>query len=152
MARKLYGILLAGVLAAVLLTAGCVERRLTIVTEPKEAVVWLNDEEVGTAPVTVNFNWYGDYRVRIEKSGYEILNTHRNLERPLHDKFPFDFFAEVLWPKRIVDEYTWKFELKPYQSSSPEKLIKDAQQMQQRSNRELGKIADEILNESKPAK
>ena len=95
MAQKMYGRLLVAVLMVVFLTAGCVERRLTIVTEPEEAVVWLNDEEVGTTPVTVSFNWYGDYNVRIEKSGYEILNTHRAMERPLHDKFPFDFFAGV---------------------------------------------------------
>ncbi len=138
----------AGVLSAVLLTAGCVERKLTIVTEPKDAVVWLNDEEVGVTPVTVNFNWYGDYAVRIEKPGYEILNTHRELQRPQHDKFPFDFFAQVLWPEKIVDEYTWTFELTPFQPASPEALIKAAQQMQKRADHELGIIADEILSES----
>ena len=147
MIGKTHNWLLAGALLAVFLTAGCVERRLTIVTEPKEAVVWLNDEEVGTTPVTVNFNWYGDYSVRIEKSGYEILNTHRVLQRPLHDKFPFDFFAEVLWPKKIVDEYMWEFQLEPFQQTSPDELIQAAQDMQQRTNNELGQIADEILSE-----
>lgn len=149
MAGKMYCWFLTGVLAVVFLTAGCVERRLTIETEPSEAVVWLNDEEVGTTPVTVGFNWYGDYSVRVEKSGYAILNTHRELERPLHDKFPFDFFAEVLWPQRIVDEYTWRFELQPYQQKSSQELIEAAEQMQQRSDQELGKIADEILSDSK---
>ena len=148
MTGKIHNWFLAGVLPAVFLLAGCVERRLTIVTEPKEAVVWLNDEEVGTTPVTVNFNWYGDYTVRVEKSGYEILNTHRVLQRPTHDKFPFDFFAEVLWPKKIVDEYTWKFELEPFQQASPEELIEAAQDMQKRTENELGQIADEILSES----
>jgi hypothetical protein len=152
MARKMNGLLLTAVLTGILLAGGCVERRLTIVTEPEDAVVWLNDEEVGATPVTVSFNWYGDYNVRIEKSGYEILNTHRAMERPLHDKFPFDFFAQVLWPQRIVDEYTWAFQLQPYQQSSPEELIDAAQSMQQRANRELGTIADEILNESNPEK
>lgn len=148
MTHKMYGLFLAVLAATVLLTGGCVERRLTIVTEPADAVVWLNDEEVGTTPVTVNFNWYGEYNIRIEKSGYDILNTHRAMERPQHDKFPFDFFAEVVWPKRIVDEYTWTFELQPYQQSSPEELIKAAEEMKDRSNRELGNIADEILNDS----
>lgn len=148
MTQALYGWFWAVLAAVVLLTGGCVERRLTIVTEPSDAVVWLNDEEVGTTPVTVNFNWYGDYNVRIEKSGYDILNTHCAMERPLHDKFPFDFFAEVLWPKQIVDEYTWTFELQPYKQSSPEELIKEAEKMKDRSSRELGNIADEILNDS----
>ncbi len=148
MMQKTDGWILAVLLATVLPAAGCVERRLTIVTEPENAVVWLNDEEVGVTPVTVGFNWYGDYAVRIEKSGYEILNTHRELERPTHDKFPFDFFAEVLWPKRIVDEYTWTFELEPYHQSSPDELIEAAQEMKDRSGRELGKVAEEILKDS----
>ena len=140
------------VLAVVVLASGCVERKLTIISEPTEAVVWLNDEEVGVTPVTVGFNWYGDYSVRIEKPGYAILNTHRELERPLHDRFPFDFFAEVCWPQKITDEYTWTFELTSYQPASTEELIKSAQQMQQRADQELGLIADEILAESQPKK
>jgi hypothetical protein len=136
-------------ICGVMLLAGCVERRLTIVTEPDEAIVWLNDEEIGVTPVTVNFNWYGDYRVRIEKPGYEILNTHRLLERPAHDKFPMDFFAEVLWPKTIEDAYTWTFELAPYQQVSAEKLIDAARNMRQEANEGLGKIAVEILTEEK---
>lgn len=148
MMQKKDGWILAVLLAAVLPAAGCVERRLTIVTEPADAVVWLNDEEVGVTPVTVGFNWYGDYTVRIEKSGYEILNTHRELERPAHDKFPLDFFAEVLWPKRIVDEYTWAFELQPYRQSSGDELIEAAQEMKDRSGRELGNIAGEVLKDS----
>ena len=152
MIQKTHGWFLTGILLVVFLTTGCVERRLTLVTEPSEAVVWLNDEEVGTTPVTVNFNWYGDYNIRIEKSGYAILSTHRVLERPMHDKFPFDFFAEVVWPKKIVDEYTWTFELQPYEQTSPEELIEAAQEMQQQSEQELGKIATEILKESKSKK
>ena len=72
--------------------SGCVERTLTINTQPQGATVLLNDEEIGTSPVTVSFNWYGDYRVQCIKPGYEILETHRLLEAPPHDTFPFDFF------------------------------------------------------------
>ncbi|MCI0499281.1 MAG: PEGA domain-containing protein [Planctomycetales bacterium] len=137
--------LMCGLLAA----SGCVERKLTIVTEPKDAVVWLNDEEIGVTPVTVAFNWYGDYNVRIEKPGYEIVNTHRLLERPVHDRFPLDFFAEVLWPGTIRDDYTWTFPLQLYQPASPEELIKSASDMRQKADQELGKIAIEILEDKK---
>ena len=131
----------------VMLLAGCVERKLTIVTEPSEAVVWLNDEEVGVTPVTVNFNWYGDYNIRIEKPGFEILNTHRLLDPPAHDRFPLDFFAEVLWPKTIKNSYTWTFDLGPYQQVPAEELIKQASYMRDQANNELGKIAVEILED-----
>lgn len=135
-------------LVLVLLTSGCVERKLTIVSEPSDAIVWLNDEEVGTTPVTVNFNWYGDYNVRIEKDGYAILNTHQMLERPAHDKFPLDFFAEVVTPEKIVDEYIWTFELEPQKQASSQELVIAAEEIQQRANNELGKIAAEILHDT----
>lgn len=133
--------------AGMVLVGGCVERKLTIVTEPAGAVVWLNDEEIGTTPVTVNFNWYGDYRVLIEKPGYAALNTHRLLERPLHDRAGFDFFAEVLWPGRIVDEYQWDFTLEPYQQPDIAQLVEQAEALRSRAENELGKVAVEILKD-----
>lgn len=148
MTQKVHYVVLSIAVTAVFLMSGCVERKLTIVTNPSEAVVWLNDEEVGTTPVTVNFNWYGDYYVRIEKDGYAILDTHRNLERPAHDRFPLDFFAEVLTPKKITDEYIWTFELETYEPMSSEELVTAAEQMRQRANDELGKVAAEILSET----
>jgi hypothetical protein len=108
---------------------GCVERELTINTKPPGALVTLNDEEIGIAPVTVNFNWYGDYCVRISKEGYETLNTHRMLKGPWYDHFPFDFFAEIVNPSRIVDSYEWTFELSPEKQISRDELIRDAQEL-----------------------
>ena len=115
-----------------LLASGCVERWLTINTEPQGALVTLNDEEIGESPVTVPFNWYGDYNVRISKEGYETLKTHRELERPGHDKFPWDFFAQILNPKRIVDEYEWTFDLAPKKEISLEELIQKAEALKEK--------------------
>lgn len=109
-------------LAAILL-AGCVERRLTIHTEPPGAVVTLNDQEIGVSPVTVPFNWYGDYWVRISKDGYETLDTHQKLKAPLHDYPPFDLFAEILYPGRIVDAYEWTFDLAVKEYPTRDELI-----------------------------
>jgi hypothetical protein len=141
------GFKIVALLCMVVLAGGCVEQRLTVRTEPAEAVVWLNDEEIGVTPVTVSFNWYGEYNVRIEKPGYEILNTHRLLQRPAHDWFPLDFFAQVLWPGKIEDTYTWSFKLQPFEPASSQELIGSAQQMRDQADDELGKIAVEILSE-----
>jgi len=113
-----------------LLLGGCVERRLTINTEPQGAIVVLNDEEIGTSPVTVNFQWYGDYNIRISKEGYETLKTHRRLKGPWYDYFPFDFFAGVLNPKRIVNSYEWTFNLAGQKQPAREDLIKNAEKLQ----------------------
>jgi len=124
-------IVLTALLAAVLLS-GCVERRLTINTVPQGGLVELNDEEIGTAPVTVRFNWYGDYNVRISKEGYETLKTHRMLKSPLHDHFPFDFIADAL-PWTIKDEYEWTFNLDTYKKPDREKLIRQAEETRDRA-------------------
>jgi hypothetical protein len=112
-----------------LFLGGCVERKLTINTEPTGAVVVLNDEEIGTSPVTTSFEWYGDFDVRISKQGFETLKTHRKLKRPSHDYFPLDFFANCLNPKRIVDSYEWSFTLAPLTEPNRETLIRDAQKL-----------------------
>jgi hypothetical protein len=114
---------------AFLLFCGCVERRLTINTEPQGARVLLNDEEVGTSPVTVSFSWYGDYNVTARREGFETLKTHRMLKGPWYDGFPFDFFAQVIIPVRIVDSYEWTFELTPKTLPTREELIKKAEEL-----------------------
>lgn len=115
-------------LAAGLSIGGCVERKLTINTEPQGALVFLNDEEIGESPTTVDFEWYGHYNVRISKEDYETLKTHRELKSPWYDEFPFDFFAQVVYPGRIVDSYEWTFELSPKQQISRQELIQKAQE------------------------
>ena len=126
MNRRTVGLVLAlGVTA--LLAFGCVERELTIITEPEGALVTLNDEQIGESPVTVSFNWYGDYWVRATKEGYETLETNRELKAPWHDWFPLDFFAQVLYPGQIVDHYEWTFELAPCQTPTREELIEKAE-------------------------
>jgi hypothetical protein len=128
--QKLSAQMVISLIAAVIL-GGCVERKLTINTKPQGALVILNDEEIGESPVTVNFNWYGDYWVRIRKEGYETLNTHRNLKGPWYDKFPFDFFAQILNQKRIVDSYEWTFTLAPQKYPTREEIIQNAEKLKE---------------------
>ncbi len=120
-------LILAGLCLAAAALAGCVERRLTINTEPQGARIVLNDQEIGVSPVTVPFNWYGDYWVRASRDGYETLNTHRKLKAPLHDYFPFDLFAQIFYPGQIVDAYEWTFELNAKQYPTRDQLIENAQ-------------------------
>jgi hypothetical protein len=126
MAREL--MLILALIPALL--GGCVERRLTINTTPPGATVVLNDQEVGASPVTVPFNWYGDYWVRVSKDGYETLDTHRELKAPLHDYFPFDFFVQILYPGRIVDSYEWSFALATKVYPTREAMIENAKSLQ----------------------
>ncbi len=122
-------IALAAAMVPAILLCGCVERRLTINTTPQNALVVLNDEEIGLSPVTVPFQWYGDYNVRITKQGYRTLKTHRRLKGPWYDKFPWDFFAQILNTNRILDRYEWTFELEPLQPPARDDLIRAAHEL-----------------------
>jgi len=123
-------LVLAAIGLAITILAGCVERKLTINTDPQGAKVILNDQEIGVSPVTVPFNWYGDYWVRISKDGYETLDTHRALKAPLHDHVPFDFVAQILYPGQIVDAYEWTFELASKEYPTREQIIENGQALQ----------------------
>lgn len=125
--RKQRTVLVMGFLALGL--SACVERNLTVVTEPPGAMVYLNDEEAGHSPVTVSFQWYGDYQVLCRKDGYAPLRTHRQLKAPWYDYFPFDFFAQVLYPGRIEDNTTWNFVLTPQQPMDQAQLMQQAESL-----------------------
>ena len=125
--KPLY-LIVAGLIAGVLVP-GCVERKLTINTQPQGALVVLNDEEIGESPVTVNFDWYGYYSVRLSKEGFETLNTPQDLKGPWYDTFPFDFLAQIVYPGRIVSSYEWSFELSPQKQPAPEELIQKAEEL-----------------------
>jgi hypothetical protein len=122
------------VLTLVVCGCGGVQRELTIKSEPTGAVVLLNDEEIGISPVTVSFNWYGDYRVMISHDGYETLSLHKKLATPWYDWPPFDILR-TLWPAKATDRYEWTFELKKYTPPTREALIKAAGELRKDPSR-----------------
>jgi hypothetical protein len=135
--RKLNAAAMIIFFALICFCCGCVERKITILTEPSGALVALNDEDIGTSPVTVGFEWYGDYSVRLTKEGFKTLNTHQNLKRPLRDKVGFDFLDDAFHTR--IDEYTWTFKLEPYEQPQKDQLIDQAVKMKQQTADELAK-------------
>lgn len=102
--------------------AGCVERTITIQSEPKGALVYLNDKEVGRTPVTVPFEWYGDYDVVLRKEGYESLKTHSKISQPWYEYIPIDIFSEILLPGTIHDDRFLEYELKAAEPTNQKEL------------------------------
>ena len=119
------------VLAAML--GGCVRRTMTITTEPPNALVYLNDQEVGRSAVTTDFIWYGDYSVIIRKEGYKTLKTHWDIKPPWYQRIPIDFLAEVLWPGHIHDTHETHFVLEKQEWPTSEELVNRAKELQARA-------------------
>ena len=116
-----------------MLTSGCVRRTMIITTAPSTARVFLNDEEIGRSKVSTDFIWYGNYDVVIRKEGYKTLNTGWVVPQPWYERWPIDFFAEVLWPGRIHDVHRRHFELEPFEAPSSAELIERAVELQGRA-------------------
>lgn len=123
-----YGLVLVGVI----LTQGCVDRRLTIVSDPPGALVTVNNRDIGAAPVDVPselFLYDGVYDITLRKDGYETLRIHQELKAPWYLRFPFDFFAEVLWPFPIRYHRELVYQLQPPIPVSRDTLLNSAQEL-----------------------
>lgn len=126
----------AGLIAMLLIAplTACIERTVTIRTDPSDALVFLNDEEVGRSPVTVPFTWYGDYDVLIRKQGYETLKTHQKISAPWHQWPLIDLFTECFIPWTVRDHrHPPAFVLTPAVKSDKEDVLLRAEQMRERA-------------------
>jgi hypothetical protein len=102
---------------------GCVQRTITITSEPPGALVWLNDREIGRTPVDVEFLHYGTYDVRLQLAGHEPLMTRGDAMPPWWDNVGLDFFAEMVPGAR--SDVAWHYVLAPA-ANDPEALVQRA--------------------------
>ncbi len=109
--------LLPLLLLALLLLAGCVERRIKVTSSPAGARVWINDQQVGTTPLETRFTFYGGYDVRIELEGYEPINELRQAKAPLYEYPGPDLIATAL-PINFKSIIEWHFELEQVEEAT----------------------------------
>jgi hypothetical protein len=112
--------------------AGCVERRLTVTTDPPGALVYVSDTEVGRSPVTIPFTYYGDYDIILRLEGRETLKTHANLTPPWYQVIPLDLLSEVA-PWTTYDRRYVHYELTPASLPGEEEFIRRAREMRRRN-------------------
>ena len=112
---------------------GCVERTITVRTDPPGALVTVNEVEKGRTPVTFPFTWYGDYRVLVESPEYETLETHQLVSAPIYQWPVLDFVSEVLLPFNFHDHHNWQFTLSLREPVDPDVLIDRAKDFRQQT-------------------
>ncbi|MBI4229658.1 MAG: PEGA domain-containing protein [Planctomycetes bacterium] len=96
------------------LCGGCVERSLTISTDPPGASVTLDGEEMGPSPVTVPFVHYGAREILVVKPGYASARQLVPVRSPWYQRFGIDLFAEALWPWTVHDRRSVRILLEPF--------------------------------------
>lgn len=111
-----------------ILLGGCVQRTLTVRSDPPGALVYLNGREVGRTPVTRRFMWYGDYDVILRKEGYETLKTHSWVVAPIYQWPPIDLFAELL-PLKDRQVLTYTLQPASTQPADTQELVSRAEEM-----------------------
>ncbi|MBI5723407.1 MAG: PEGA domain-containing protein [Planctomycetes bacterium] len=113
--------------------AGCIERTMTITSEPAGALVFVNDVEKGRTPVTFSYIWSGDYDVVLRLEGRKTLKTHARLNPQWYDLPPWDFFAE-LSPQKIQDKRYLHYKLEKLVLPGTDKLVENAEQLKAQNN------------------
>jgi hypothetical protein len=94
-------------------SSGCVARRLIIHSSPPGALVYIDDKEIGTTPLAVNYIYYGTRKIRLVKDGYETLTVLEPIPAPWWDHFPLDFVSENLVPGELRDVRPLHYQLVP---------------------------------------
>jgi hypothetical protein len=114
---------------------GCVERTMSINTEPQGATVMLNDQDVGKSPVKVPFTWYGDYDIVLRKPGYKTVKTHKRVNAPWYQWPVIDIFSEALIPVTMHDEQDLgTFAMETQVSPSKEQLLSASEELKNRAS------------------
>ncbi len=113
---------------------GCVERRFVITTDPYGAVVYNElDAPIGAAPVDQTFTYYGKYRFRLVKDGYQTKIVEEQVKAPWYEWPLLDFVSENVIPWTIRDIRRFHYTLDPVESVSPANVRSDGEILRDRA-------------------
>jgi hypothetical protein len=110
---------------------GCVRRRLNVRTNPPGALVYVDNQQIGTTPCSVDFTYYGTREIRLIKPGFETLTVNQPIPTPWYQIPPIDFVSENLVPTKIRDNRTVTYDLAPQLVVPKEQLLDRANQLRQ---------------------
>lgn len=109
--------------------SGCVRRRLNVRSNPPGALVYVDNQQIGTTPCSVDFTYYGTREIRLIKPGYETLTVNQPIPMPWYQIPPLDFVSENLTPTKIRDNRTVTFDMAPQIIVPTEQLLDRANQL-----------------------
>ena len=109
--------------------SGCVERRLTIRSNPPGALVYVDDYTIGVTPVSTSFIYYGTRKIRLVKDGYETLTVMQSIPSPWYEYPPLDLVSDNFVPGQIHDQRVLDFQLKPQMLVPTDQLRSRAEEL-----------------------
>ena len=117
-----------------IVSSGCVRRRMMVRTSPPGATVSVDNQVIGVSPAATPFVYYGTREFRIEADGYQTETIRRKFKPPWYQWPGVDFFAETLWPGELRDERIIDVTLVPKTTVSQEEVLARAESLRGQSS------------------
>ncbi len=114
------------------LTAGCVERRFIIESNPPGALVYHNGNYLGPTPVDGYFTYYGRQQFRLIREGYETLDVPQKYPPPWYELPGIDFITENIYPFKVRDVRRLHYTMQPLQTVQPDDVRQRAEGLRER--------------------
>ena len=127
--KFLCGAPLAAAALIALCAAGCVQRRMTVRSNPPGAFLYVDNYPIGTTPVSTDFTYYGKRQFRLVRDGYETLTVEQRVWPPWYEWFGIDFVSENLIPYTFRDERQLSFQMIPQQIPPSPQLAARAEEL-----------------------
>jgi hypothetical protein len=108
-----------------------VRRRLNVNSNPQGALVYVDNQQVGVTPCSVDFTYYGTREIRLIKPGFETLTVNQPIPAPWYQYIGFDFISENLVATKIRDNRTVNYNLAPQLIVPTQELIDRGNQLRQ---------------------
>jgi hypothetical protein len=104
---------------------------LAVQSNPSGALVYVDNQQIGTTPCSVDFTYYGTREIRIIKPGFETLTVNQPIPMPWYQYPPIDFISENLVATKIRDNRTVTYNLSPAVIVPTNELLDRANQLRQ---------------------
>ena len=114
------------------LSAGCVTRRYVITSDPPGAMVFRDGQPIGLTPVEQEFVYYGKYKFRLVKDGYQTLDAEADLVAPWYEWPGIDFVSENVISHKLRDIHRLCFRLVPLETVRQDDIRRQAEALRQR--------------------
>jgi hypothetical protein len=114
------------------LSAGCVTRRIVITSDPPGAIVYRDGQPIGATPVEEPFIYYGKFRYRLVKDGYQPLDVEPDVCAPWYEWPGIDFVSENVVPVNIRDIRPFHYQLLPLEVVRPDDVRARAEALRAR--------------------
>lgn len=118
-----------------LASGGCVERFITVKSDPPGAAVSLDDVKIGPTPVDIPYVWYGKRLLTVDLDGHVPVREVLALNPPWWQYFPLDFITDVLLPFTVTDrsEFSYSLEKARVDDGEVEAVKKRAAELRERA-------------------